>query len=93
MRIDAMFECCFPFPVCFCFSPVGSGVEVSNESDINNDDIEDQYLSIHVLFKKKNPEDLILFLVINEQGKHLIPCFQSVSVSAIYRIDSNVVYR
>jgi hypothetical protein len=57
------------------------------------DNIEDQYLSIDVLFKKKNPEDLFLFLVINEQGKRLILCFQSVSISAIYRIDSNVFYR
>jgi hypothetical protein len=46
-----------------------------------------------VLFKKKNLEDLFLFLVINEQGKRLILCFQSVSISVIYRIDSNVFYR
>jgi hypothetical protein len=85
MRIDAMFECCFPFPVCFCFSPVGSGVDVSNESDvrINIDDSEDQYLSIDIQFKKKNPEDLFLFLVINEQGKRLILCFQSISILAL----------
>jgi hypothetical protein len=57
------------------------------------DNIKDQYLSIDIQFKKKNPEDLFLFLVINEQGKRLIPCFQSVSISAIYRIDSNVFYR
>jgi hypothetical protein len=61
MRIDAMFECCFPFPVCFCFSPVGSGVDVSNASDINIDDTEDQCLSIDEQLKKKNPEDLHLF--------------------------------
>jgi hypothetical protein len=75
-----------PFLVCFCFSPVGSGVDVSNTSDINNDDIEDQSLSIDIQFKKKNPKDLFLFLVINEQGKRLILCFQSVSISAIFRI-------
>jgi hypothetical protein len=56
------------------------------------DNIEDQYLSIDVLFKKKNPEDLFLFLVINKQGKRLILCFQSVSISTIYRINSNVFY-
>jgi hypothetical protein len=60
----------------FCFSPVGSGVDVSNASDINIDDTEDQYLSIDEQFKKKNPEDLFLFLVINEQGKRLILCFK-----------------
>jgi hypothetical protein len=77
----------------FCFSPVESGVDVSNASDINIDDTEDQCLSIDEQFKKKNPEDLFLFLVINEQGKRLILCFQSVSIFAIYRIDSNVFYR
>jgi hypothetical protein len=46
-----------------------------------------------LLFKKKNPEDLFVFLVISEQGKRLILCFQSVSISAIYGIDSNVFYR
>jgi hypothetical protein len=34
---------------------------VSNASDINIDDTEDQYLSIDIQFKKKNPEDLFLF--------------------------------
>jgi hypothetical protein len=56
----------------FCFSPVGSRVDVSNASDINIDDTEDQCLSIDEQFKKKNPEDLFLFLVINEQGKRMI---------------------
>jgi hypothetical protein len=57
------------------------------------DNIEEQYLSIDVLSKKKNLEDLFLFLVKNEQGKRLILCFQSVPISAIYHIDSNVFYR
>jgi hypothetical protein len=87
MCIDAMFECYFPFPVCFCFSPVGSGVDVSNASDINIDDTEDQLFSVDIQFKKRNPEDLFLFLIINEQGKRLILCFQSIPISAIYRID------
>jgi hypothetical protein len=56
---------------------------VSNASDINIDDTEDQYLSIDEQFKKKNPEDLFLFLVINEQGKRLILCFQSISILAL----------
>jgi hypothetical protein len=50
------------------------------------DNTEDQYLSINVLFKKKNSEDLFLFLVINEQGKHMILCFQSTSILAKYCI-------
>jgi hypothetical protein len=32
-------------------------------------------------------------LIINEQGKRLILCFQSIPISAIYRIDWNVFYR
>jgi hypothetical protein len=68
----------------FCFFPVGSEVDVSNASDINIDDTEDQYLSIDEQFKKKNLKDLFLFLVINEQGKRLILCFQSVSISTIF---------
>jgi hypothetical protein len=31
----------------FCFSPVGSGVDVSNESDIKINNTDDQYLSIN----------------------------------------------
>jgi hypothetical protein len=52
------------------------------------DNIEDQYLSIDIQFKKKNPKELFLFLVINEQGKqsYLILCFQSISILAKYRI-------
>jgi hypothetical protein len=66
---------------------------VSNASDINIDDTEDQYFSIDIQFKKRNPEDVFLFLIINEQGKRLILCFQSIPISAIYHIDSNVFYR
>jgi hypothetical protein len=55
--IDAMLECCFPFLVCFCFSLVGSRVDVSNESDVKINNTDDQYLSIDVRLKK-NPEDL-----------------------------------
>jgi hypothetical protein len=33
---------------------------VSNDSDINIGDTEDQYLSIDIQFKKKNPEGLFL---------------------------------
>jgi hypothetical protein len=64
-----------PFPVCFCFSPVGSGVDVSNASDvkINNIDdqknnIDDQYLSINEQVKKKNL-GYLFYLVIKKQGK------------------------
>jgi hypothetical protein len=53
--------------VCFCFSPVGSGVDVSSESDIKIDNIEDQYLSIDEQFKKKNP-GYLYFLVINNKA-------------------------
>jgi hypothetical protein len=45
----------FSFSVCFSFSPVGSGVDVSNESDIKIDNTEDQYLSIDEQVKKNNP--------------------------------------
>jgi hypothetical protein len=47
------------------------------------DNIEDQYLSIDIQFKKKNLEDLFLFLVLNKQGKRLILCFQSISILAL----------
>jgi hypothetical protein len=43
------------FPVCFYFSPVGSGVDVSNESDVKINKIDDQYLTIDEQVKKKNP--------------------------------------
>jgi hypothetical protein len=56
-----MLECCFPFPVCFCFSPVGSGVDVSNEPDVKINNTDDQYLSINEQVKKENPGYLFLF--------------------------------
>jgi hypothetical protein len=56
------------FLVCFCFSPVGSGVYVSNESDVKIDNIEDQYLSIDEQVKKKNPR-FILYFGYQQQGK------------------------
>jgi hypothetical protein len=43
------------FPVRFYFFPVGSGVDVSNESDVKIDHTEDQYLSNNVQVKKNNP--------------------------------------
>jgi hypothetical protein len=39
----------------FLLLPVGSGVDVSNESDIKINNTEDQYLSIDEQVKKKNP--------------------------------------
>jgi hypothetical protein len=51
----------FSFSVCFCFSPVRFGVDVSNESDIKIKNIEDQYLSIDEQVKKKNPVYLLYF--------------------------------
>jgi hypothetical protein len=65
----------------FCFSPVGSGVDVSNASDINIGDTEDQCLSIDEQFKKKNL-GYLFYLVINKQGKQPPPLnlwFQSIS--------------
>jgi hypothetical protein len=56
------------FSVCFCFSPVGSGVVVSNESDIKIDDTKDQYLSIDEQVKKKNP-GYLLYFGYQQQGK------------------------
>jgi hypothetical protein len=67
LRIDAMLECCFPFPVSFCFSPVGSGVDVSNESDVKINNTDDQYLSINEQVKKENL-GYLLYLVINNKA-------------------------
>jgi hypothetical protein len=55
---------------------------VSNDSDVNIGDTEDQYLSIDIQFKKKFPEDLFLFyLVINNKASSppSEPMFQSIS--------------
>jgi hypothetical protein len=49
------------FSVCFHFYPVGSGVDVSNDSDIKIDNTEDQYLSINEQVKQKNPGCLFYF--------------------------------
>jgi hypothetical protein len=49
---------------CFCFSPVGSGVDVSNESDIKIDQMEDQYLYIDEQVKKNL--GFLFYLVINK---------------------------
>jgi hypothetical protein len=70
----------FSFPVCFCFSPVGSGVDVSNESDIKIDNIVDQYLSIDEQVKKKNPR-FLFYMVINNKASSppSEAMFQSVS--------------
>jgi hypothetical protein len=54
--------------VCFYFFPVGSGVDVSNESNVKIDHPEDQYLSINEQVKKKNP-GYLFYLVVNKQGK------------------------
>jgi hypothetical protein len=62
----------FVFPVCFYFSPVGSGVDVSNESDIKIDNTEDQYLSINEQVKKENP-GYLYYLVINNKASSLPP--------------------
>jgi hypothetical protein len=59
---------CFSFPVWFCFSPVGSRVDVSNESDVKINNTEDQYLFINEQVKKKNPGYLFYFGY-QQQGK------------------------
>jgi hypothetical protein len=51
----------FSFLVCFCFSPVGSGVDVSIEPDVKINNTDDQYLSINEQVKKKNPGFLLYF--------------------------------
>jgi hypothetical protein len=56
------------FPVCFYSYPVGSGVDVSNESDIKINNTDDQYLSINEQVKKEN-HGYLFYLVINKQGK------------------------
>jgi hypothetical protein len=70
----------FSFPVCFCFSPVGSGVDVSNELDIKIDNIDEQYLSINEQVKKKNP-GFLFYLVINNKASSppSEPMIQSIS--------------
>jgi hypothetical protein len=50
-----------PFPVCFCFSPVGSGVDVSFEPDVKINNTDDQYLFIDEQVKKENPGFLFIF--------------------------------
>jgi hypothetical protein len=50
--------------MCFCFSPVGSGVDVSN--DIESTTPEDQYLSIDEQVKKTNPGYLFYFVINNK---------------------------
>jgi hypothetical protein len=52
--------------VCFCFSPVGFGVDVSNEFDIKIDHTEDLYLSINEKVKKENPGDLYSLVINNK---------------------------
>jgi hypothetical protein len=56
----------FSFPVCFCF-PVGSGVDVSNETDIESTTPEDQYFSINEKVKKENL-GYLFYLVINNKA-------------------------
>jgi hypothetical protein len=62
----------FSFLVCFCFSPVGSGVDGSIEPDVKINNIDDQYLSIDEQVKKENP-GYLFYLVINKQGKQPPP--------------------
>jgi hypothetical protein len=58
----------FSFPAFFCFSLVGSGVDVSNDSDVKINNIDEQYLSIDEQVKKKK-SGYLFYLVINKQGK------------------------
>jgi hypothetical protein len=58
------------FPVCFYFSPVGSGVDVSNEPDVKINNTDDQYLSINEQVKKQNP-GYLLYFGYQQQGKQL----------------------
>jgi hypothetical protein len=69
----------FPFRY-FCFSPVGSGVDVSNASDVKINTTDDQYLSINEQVKKKNP-GYLFYLVINNKASSppSEPMFQSIS--------------
>jgi hypothetical protein len=66
--------------VCFCFSPVGSGVDVSFEPDVKINNTDDQYLSIDEQVKKKNP-GYLFYLVINNKASSppSEPMFQSIS--------------
>jgi hypothetical protein len=53
---------------CFCFSSVGSEVDVSNESGVKIDHTEDQYLSINEQVKKENL-GCLLYFGYQQQGK------------------------
>jgi hypothetical protein len=66
------------FPVCFYFSPVGSGVDVSSESDVKINNTDDQYLSINEQVKKKNP-GFLLYMVINNKASSPPPSEPMVS--------------
>jgi hypothetical protein len=70
----------FSFLVCFYFSPVGSRVDVSNESDVKNNNTSDQYLSINEQVKKKNPEYLYSLVINNKaSSRPSEPMIQSIS--------------
>jgi hypothetical protein len=71
----------FSFPVCFCFSPVGSRADVSNESDIKIDNTGGPILVINEQVKKENP-GFLFYLVINNKASSpppSEPMFQSIS--------------
>jgi hypothetical protein len=61
-------------------SPVGSGVDANNASDVKINTTDDKYLSINEQVQKKNP-GYLFYLVINKQGKQppSEPMFQSIS--------------
>jgi hypothetical protein len=61
-----------------CFLPVGSRVDVSNESDVKINNTDDQYFSINEQVKKKNPGDLYS-LVINNKASSPPPSEPMVS--------------
>jgi hypothetical protein len=56
----------FSFLVCFYFIPVGSGVDVSNASDVKINTTDDQYLSINEQVKKD--PGYLFYLVVNNKA-------------------------
>jgi hypothetical protein len=51
----------------FVLLPLGSGADVSNDSDVKIDNIEDQYLSVNEQDEKNNP-GYLFYLVINNKA-------------------------
>jgi hypothetical protein len=66
-------------------SPVGSGVDANNASDVKINTTDDKYLSINEQVQKKNP-GYLFYLVINKQGKQPPP------LNLCFKVFQNLLY-